>query len=495
MAGQRTAPAGEPPDKYYKCHSKTRFSTIVCLFCEDPYHPSCFDKLKNKKRIGEILAICPKHAHLKLTSNFNVDTLSDDVKLIIADIKATRKEVIQKEILDEIAVANSTNVEDSHNETIFDNNTELENLKIETTLLRELNKELQEKNYLLRELLNAEKEKVNSEVRINKKTYAEATINSKPLKKRIPKIIIHMKNEDDDINKIKKKVTHYLTKEKTIKTKSLQVKNNKEININCLNEDSTNKAAKILSSKLSDKCKIGTESISKPKIKVVGIDNFENMNDEELESDINTRNFKDCDGKCVVLSTYKNTRNNTITAIIEVPSEIYKIIRECYNNKIYVGYQNCKIYDLINIKPCYKCGSFGHNSYKCSNDLTCLKCAGSHISAQCQIKDNFTCVNCFYSNAKYKTNFEVNHMANDSEKCKILKGKINRDIDMTDYPVRPYVPRLIGKVENIKITTNQTQPHAVTAMPMSQSVLSIASLGLQSSKESLNDNGSSPARR
>ena len=57
-----------------------------------------------------------------------MDTLSDDVKLIIADIKATRKEVIQKEILDEIAAANGTNVEDSHNETIFDNNTELENL-------------------------------------------------------------------------------------------------------------------------------------------------------------------------------------------------------------------------------------------------------------------------------------------------------------------------------------------------------------------------------
>ena len=118
------------------------------------------------------------------------------------------------------------------------------------------------------------------------------------------------------------------------------------MNINCLNEDSTKKAAKILRNKLSDKFRIGTESISKPKIEVVGIDNFENVNNEELENDINTRNFKDCDGKCVVLSTYKNSRNNTITAIIEVPSEIYEIIRESCNNKIYVRYQNCKIYGL-----------------------------------------------------------------------------------------------------------------------------------------------------
>ena len=57
-----------------------------------------------------------------------MDTLSDDVKLIIAELKATRKEVIQKEILDGIAAANSTNVEDAHNATIFDSKTELENL-------------------------------------------------------------------------------------------------------------------------------------------------------------------------------------------------------------------------------------------------------------------------------------------------------------------------------------------------------------------------------
>ena len=84
-------------------------------------------------------------------------------------------------------------------------------------------------------------------------------------------------------------------------------------------------------------------------------------------------------------------------------------------------------------------------------------------------------------------------MANDSEKCKILKGKINRNIDMMDYPMRPNVPRLIGKVENIKIITNQTRPHAVTTMPKSQSILSIAS-SMQSSRESLIDNAASPTR-
>ena len=125
MAGERTAPADKPPDKYYKCHPNIKFGAIVCVICEDTYHYSDFDRLKNKKIIGEVLAICPKHAHLKLTSNFNKDTLSDDAKLIIAEIKAIRKEVIQKEILDGIAAVNSTNIVDAHNATIFNNNSEL----------------------------------------------------------------------------------------------------------------------------------------------------------------------------------------------------------------------------------------------------------------------------------------------------------------------------------------------------------------------------------
>ena len=72
MAGQRTAPAGEPPDKYYKCHSKTRFSTIVCLICEDPYHPSCSDKLKKKnwRNLGNMPEACASETNLKFQRGY-----------------------------------------------------------------------------------------------------------------------------------------------------------------------------------------------------------------------------------------------------------------------------------------------------------------------------------------------------------------------------------------------------------------------------------------
>lgn len=140
---------------------------------------------------------------------------------------------------------------------------------------------------------------------------------------------------------------------------------------------------------------------------------------------------------------YKFCRSETrltlkISSLKEVPGEIYKVIRE-NNNKICVGYQRCKVYDHIGITTCYNCGRIGHNSKKCKNDQVCTKCTGNHSSKECKSK-TFKCINCTYSNNKYKTDYDINHSPSDSNNCQILKNKINKYIGATDYPIMPTLP-------------------------------------------------------
>ena len=61
---------------------------------------------------------------------------------------------------------------------------------------------------------------------------------------------------------------------------------------------------------------------------------------------------------------------------------------------------------------------------------------------------NSACVNCKYSNGKYKTSYDINHEATDSELCEILKSKVKKYIDMHDYLIKPTIPRHLGKVGN-----------------------------------------------
>ena len=64
---------------------------------------------------------------------------------------------------------------------------------------------------------------------------------------------------------------------------------------------------------------------------------------------------------------------------MEITAEMHKRIKE-NKDRLFVAYQNCKIYDVINVKPCYKCSRLGHNGQRCRNNPTCLKCVGTRLT-------------------------------------------------------------------------------------------------------------------
>ncbi|OXU31466.1 hypothetical protein TSAR_000804 [Trichomalopsis sarcophagae] len=92
---------------------------------------------------------------------------------------------------------------------------ELHNLKKENKLLKLLNNELLDKNMLLKEHLEQVKQTKNES---KNKSYSRVLIDEAPAQKRIPKIVIKKKNRAD-VNDLRRNVTHYLNKEKSIQTK------------------------------------------------------------------------------------------------------------------------------------------------------------------------------------------------------------------------------------------------------------------------------------
>ena len=151
------------------------------------------------------------------------------------------------------------------------------------------------------------------------------------------------------------------------------------------------------------------------------------------------------DSKCRVLHVYSNTKTGTNSAIIEVTSDIYIHIKDS-KSKLFIGYQGCRVFDIINAYPCNICSKFGHNTKKCRNKDTCLGCNGDHITSKCT-REIIKCLNSVFSNEKFKTNYTINHYAIDSHLCVILKSKRIKYIEMTDYPVQPTYQRYFGKVE------------------------------------------------
>lgn len=419
-----------PPDKYYFCHPKQKVNTVICLICENVYHSKDFYKLENTKTINFPLVICPKHNASILTSKIDTD-LSESAKIIISQVKNAKLEDCQKQLYEDL-VNQTSKSNQSPNVTMLEE--EDTQLKVENALLRKINSTLEDKIKLLEELL--EHEKSSNQV-IVKQSYSEAIKHTypSPKPKKIAKIIIERKNEQDNIN-IKDTVTHYLNREKTIQTKNINTKNPNRIIITCMNEESVNTATSVL-----DKCKklnIEKETIKNPKIKIVGIDNCSKMDMKDFENDIIARNFPNNENSITILHMY-TTKKNSTTLIAEVTSNTYQSIKTT-KNRLFVGYQSCKIHDIINTRPCYNCGGYNHSGSKCKNEPICMKCAGAHKTTNCN-SDMIKCMNCSYSNKTYKKNYNTNHLCYDTQACQILNNKIKREIDNTDYPCLPEVPR------------------------------------------------------
>lgn len=214
--------------------------------------------------------------------------------------------------------------------------------------------------------------------------------------------------------------------------------------IRCTHPKQVNRAEELLSDYLGSEFEVNRESLKKPKILVTGIES--ELSPESIVADINERNFNDFESECIEIHSFTSAKSKLLNVIVELTPELYSHVR-ANNYRVYVGHQRCRAYDDLNVRPCYKCGRYGHCGSKCKNPECCVYCAGPHEGSKCPDPRNLKCLNCLYVNEKFKLKRETNHCAMDSEKCHTLKTKINKYISTTDYPIRPIVPALLRRAE------------------------------------------------
>lgn len=74
--------------------------------------------------------------------------------------------------------------------------------------------------------------------------------------------------------------------------------------------------------------------------------------------------------------------------------------------RINIDWDECKVYQYIQVKRCYKCLGFNHTAKTCKNKLACSKCASEHNVRECEA-ENMNCVNCVEFNKKHNENTDT----------------------------------------------------------------------------------------
>lgn len=197
--------------------------------------------------------------------------------------------------------------------------------------------------------------------------------------------------------------------------------------INCKNVAESKKLQKEASKQLGDDYTVVIPITRKPKIKVSGMN--EKLTDQELSERIKEQNedLSDCDMK--VISVFENKRNKTFGAIIELDSEHFeKVIKK---KKLLVGWNACHTEEYVNIKRCFKCCGYNHNSNVCKNKQSCIKCGDEHKIKDCKANHN-KCINCSVAIKKWKVKLDANHQAN-SKLCPVFQKKLEAGRKRLNY--------------------------------------------------------------
>lgn len=109
---------------------------------------------------------------------------------------------------------------------------------------------------------------------------------------------------------------------------------------------------------------------------------------------------------------------------------------------IFVGYQNCRVFDDFNDRNCSKCCGYGHSLKKCPRKEErlniCSKCATTHEEPTCNT-NTLTC-NCVKANKYLKKKRDEHHDAKDKSCCETYRARWEKYISMTNYPWRPDLP-------------------------------------------------------
>lgn len=403
------ADESEPPDitcgKSYKCHLRSKANFIVCINCEEIYHLSDFNRLQEVKFLSDIFGIC--NIHKILTSSQSESSLSEDARLIIAEIKLNEIKRAQEKLQQDVNLTLSITKNSLHDQTILeDDDADMRATITENILLKQLNEELKQRNDLLLNMLEFRKN--------NKPTFSEITKTKTNKIEKIPEIKVISKSESVNNERAYNNVNKILQKDLPIN----RVKNKKNgIIIKCLNSYDVPRTSQLLKEKLGENFEVTMLQLNKPRLKILGISN--DIDVEEIESDINDRNFYQFTNKCKVLHTFK-CKNMTQGAIFEVTADLYEHINNNHH-KVYTGHQCCKAYDDINVSLCFKCARHNHNGNKCNNEPKCIYCAGEHLSIDCKNRDKKQCPNCVYANEKYGENYKTDHIASDTQNCSLLK--------------------------------------------------------------------------
>lgn len=193
--------------------------------------------------------------------------------------------------------------------------------------------------------------------------------------------------------------------------------------IECSNDVECEKLQQEVEKKLGNDVVATKPAKRLPKVKILRISHYDKT-DEELIGDLKLQNpnIKDDELKVIKREDVVGKSDGCFNVILQVTGKTHKKLMN--EQRVRIGWNNCKVVDNVYIMRCYKCLGFSHKAAECKNQQsTCQRCSSTnHEKKDCKAETE-KCANCMRTNSVLKLNLDVNHSVWSTE-CKVYQRKL-----------------------------------------------------------------------
>lgn len=199
--------------------------------------------------------------------------------------------------------------------------------------------------------------------------------------------------------------------------------------LRCENPADTMKVKQMVNDKLGDKYEVTLPKIKNPRLRVTNVD--AEIEKDSILNELKKHNDQLKNAELSLVTVINRKRNNHAynDVVIEMKADLYKAVLE--KGSLKLPWRECRVYEHIHLKRCFKCCGYSHKSNECKHDQKCSRCAGSHKYSDCK-NSNLCCVNCKFANDKYNMNIDTNHHAW-SKDCPVYKRRVSALVSKIEY--------------------------------------------------------------